>query len=212
MKLNTLPILLAGTFLSTSAIASDEAVYDWQQLNDQLRNGNNAIVQNDMGQWQWGRVELDLGKSWAGIDGQNKILTGSSTSPSLFLEWQDDNPNGGNVTLWIKNVTLQNFDNNVISNGVVSAGAINVHSNSTGNNLNIDNVVFKNNKARNTDKDIAVEGGGLRNYVVYGQNLYIDHSRFENNSVVSANNNEKAFGGGLYVEFGEYVDNITTNS
>jgi hypothetical protein len=40
MKLNTLPILLAGTFLSTSAIASDEAVYDWQQLNDQLRNGN----------------------------------------------------------------------------------------------------------------------------------------------------------------------------
>lgn len=43
-----------GLMVSGGAKAADVDVSDWQGLNDQLRAGNNAIIQNDMTQWVWG--------------------------------------------------------------------------------------------------------------------------------------------------------------
>lgn len=208
MKTKLLPVLLATTFLSTPTFAADVTVSDWQALNDEMRNNNNAVLKSNLTQWQWGRIGLDIYKSYAGIDGKGFTLTGNKNDISLFLEWQDDlgYEGKGNTTLEIKNVTLDGFTNSTEKEGLVSGGAVNVHSNSNNNNLNINNVKFINNTAKHDDSNITVAGGGLRNKIHYQQNLTIADSLFENNSAKNTNNNTKGLGGGLYLEFSPYID------
>ena len=198
-----------GIMVSGVSNASDVAVSNWQELNDQLRAGNNAIVQNDMTQWVWGTIGLDTTKNWAGIDGQNNTLTANSSNRTNALQWYDGNSSGGNITLYIKNVIFDGFENTNTASST-GGGTLNIHSNSENNNLTLENVTIKNSKTT-ASESIYAQGGALRNYVTYGQNLYIKNSLFENNSAI-AETDSNAQGGAIYLAFSQYVDNTVTNN
>ncbi len=198
-----------GLMVSSGAKAADVDVSDWQGLNDQLRAGNNAIIQNDMTQWVWGTIGLDTTKSWAGVDGRGKILTANSSNNNTAIQWYDGNPDGGHVTLYVKNVIFDGFSK-ANSGGEISGGVFNIHSNSVENNFTFENATIKNSSSTATGSDSA-QGGAIRNYVMYGQNLYITNAVFEDNKAI-ADVASNASGGALYLAFSQYVDNNVTNN
>lgn len=193
-----------GLMVSSGAKAADVDVLDWQGLNDQLRAGNNAIIQNDMTQWVWGTIGLDTTKSWAGVDGRGKILTANSSNNNTAIQWYDGNTDGGHVTLYVKNVIFDGFSK------TNSGGVFNIHSNSVENNFTFENATIKNSSSTATGSDSA-QGGAIRNYVMYGQNLYITNAVFEDNKAI-ADVASNASGGALYLAFSQYVDNNVTNN
>lgn len=195
--------------VSSGAKAADVDVSDWQGLNDQLRAGNNAIIQNDMTQWVWGTIGLDTTKSWAGVDGRGKILTANSSNNNTAIQWYDGNTDGGHVTLYVKNVIFDGFSK-ANSGGEISGGVFNIHSNSVENNFTFENATIKKSSSTATGSDSA-QGGAIRNYVMYGQNLYITNAVFEDNKAI-ADVASNASGGALYLAFSQYVDNNVTNN